>query len=124
MKALIVDDVLFTRLVMEEALKILESKKEIHFSILDQADSYKEAIKKLSRENYDVVITDIKLKDGLGIELAKHIKKKYPDTLVVALTMYPEEYEKHKEIFDEFLKKPISSEELEEKLEKIFKKRK
>ncbi|WP_456484825.1 response regulator [Desulfurobacterium sp.] len=122
MKALIVDDVLFTRLVMEEALKILESKREIHFDILDQAASYsREAIKKLSKGDYDIVITDIKLKDGLGIELAKHIKRKYPGTLVIALTMYPEEYKKHKDIFDEFLKKPISSEELEEKLEKIFK---
>ncbi|WP_456425597.1 response regulator [Desulfurobacterium sp.] len=121
MKALIVDDVLFTRLVMEEALKILESKREIHFDILDQAASYREAIKKLSKGDYDIVITDIKLKDGLGIELAKHIKRKYPGTLVIALTMYPEEYKKHKDIFDEFPKKPISSEELEEKLEKIFK---
>ncbi|WP_457567652.1 response regulator [Desulfurobacterium sp.] len=123
MKALIVDDVLFTRLVMEEALKILESKKNLHFDVLEQADSYKDALKKLSKDQYDMVITDIKLKDGLGIELAKHIKKKYPGTIVVALTMYPEEYEKHKEIFDEFLKKPISSEELEEKLEKIFKRK-
>jgi len=121
LKALIVDDVLFTRLVMEEALKIAQSKKRIAICSIEQAESYKEAIKKLQKERFNLIITDINLKDGLGTELAKFVKKKYPESKVIALTMYPEEFEKYKDAFDEFIKKPISSEELEEKIEKILK---
>ncbi|SNR75770.1 response regulator [Desulfurobacterium atlanticum] len=121
MKALIVDDVLFTRLIMEEALKIAQSKGKLNLSHIEQAESYKEAVKKLQKEQFNLVITDINLKDGLGTELAKFVKRKYPESKVIALTMYPEEFEKYKDVFDEFIKKPISSEELEEKIEKIIK---
>ncbi len=119
LKALVVDDVLFTRLVMEEALKMLENE-DFSFTEIEQAESYEEAIEKISEKSFDVVITDLRLGDGVGVDIAKHIKEKFPSTKVIALTMYPEDYEKNKEIFDGFVRKPISPEELKEKLKAVI----
>jgi len=120
LEALIVDDVLFTRLIVEEALHVAELRKNIKFFSIEHADSLKTAMEKIKQRKFKLVITDIKLKDGLGIELAKHIKSINPETIVIALTMYPVEFEKNRETFDEFIKKPISPKELELKLEKFL----
>jgi DNA-binding NarL/FixJ family response regulator len=46
----------------------------------------KECLEALSQEQPDVVILDIKLPDGDGADLARQIKKKYPQTKVIMLT--------------------------------------
>lgn len=53
-----------------------------------QADSAGSARKKLTREDFDVVICDVKLPDGNGVELIKEIKEKQPLTEVILLTAY------------------------------------
>jgi DNA-binding NtrC family response regulator len=53
-----------------------------------QADSARSARKKLTREDFDVVICDVKLPDGDGVELIKEIKEKQPLTEVILLTAY------------------------------------
>ena len=44
------------------------------------------AIQQLDREQYDVLITDIKMPDVTGIELLDRVKEKYPSTEVIVIT--------------------------------------
>src|SRR5690349_960020 len=45
-------------------------------------------MKILSRENINVVISDVKLPDANGVELAGRIKKDYPSIEIIVLTAY------------------------------------
>ncbi len=118
---LVVEDVLFTRLVMRETFKLVSKElKSLCFKEIVEAESLGEALSFLKNGYYDIVITDINLGDGLGIDIAKFIKEKQLDTKVVALTMYPEEFRKFEELFDEFLAKPITPEQLKNKLIALF----
>ncbi|MBG0783108.1 MAG: sigma-54-dependent Fis family transcriptional regulator [Bacteroidales bacterium] len=78
---LIIDD--------EEKLRNLLSKIISYegFDVL-QAENSKTAFKKLEQFDIDVVICDVKLPDGNGVELSKELKKKYPFTEIILLTAY------------------------------------
>jgi two-component system NtrC family response regulator len=53
-----------------------------------QAGSVKEGLKKLEREDVRLVITDVKLPDGNGVELTQKIKTLYPHIEVLVLTAF------------------------------------
>lgn len=57
------------------------------FDIVEAADC-KTALKKLEKHAVDVVLCDIKLPDGSGVNLTLEIKSKYPETEVILLTAY------------------------------------
>lgn len=57
------------------------------FEVLQAAD-LKSGFKKLENSEIDVVICDVKLPDGSGIELSKAIKEKHPATEIILLTAY------------------------------------
>ncbi|MEO8150428.1 MAG: sigma-54 dependent transcriptional regulator [Bacteroidia bacterium] len=48
----------------------------------------KSALKKLEHTEIDVVLCDVKLPDGSGVDLSKQIKEKYPLTEIILLTAY------------------------------------
>lgn len=80
-KVLIIDDeeklrTLLTRIISIEGFDVL------------QASDCKSALEKLNQNNADVVLCDVKLPDGNGVDLAKKIKEKYPITEVILLTAY------------------------------------
>ncbi len=54
----------------------------------DTAGSGTEALEKISKDFFNVVLLDIKLPDTSGIEVLKKIKQKAPDTEVVMITAY------------------------------------
>ncbi|OGB98663.1 hypothetical protein A2V82_07565 [candidate division KSB1 bacterium RBG_16_48_16] len=68
-----------------QALKIgLESDKYgIHI-----ATSLKEAMKAVKSVDVDVVVTDLKLKDGSGLEILYFIQEKFPQIAVIIITAY------------------------------------
>ena len=45
-------------------------------------------LKKLDKNNVDVVLCDVKLPDGSGVDLVKQIKNKYPTIEIILLTAY------------------------------------
>ena len=51
-------------------------------------DTVSQAKSILSSRSFDLVITDLRLADGTGIDLITHIKKKTPDTEVILMTAY------------------------------------
>ena len=57
------------------------------FHVYEAATS-KDGLKKLEKENIDVVITDMKLPDGNGVELTQKIKSLQPQVEVIVLTAY------------------------------------
>lgn len=80
-KILVVDDDV-TFCIM---LKSFLGKKG--FSV-DEAYSYQDAIKQLSSESYDVILTDFRLPDKSGMELLKDIHQKNPQAVVIIMTAY------------------------------------
>lgn len=52
------------------------------------AETLKSALAKLEEENYCLVLTDVNLPDGDGLELLDTIKKNYPQTVVIVITGY------------------------------------
>ncbi|WP_347070207.1 sigma-54 dependent transcriptional regulator [Flavobacterium sp. WV_118_3] len=53
-----------------------------------QAGDCKSGLKKLEQNPVDVVLCDVKLPDGNGVELTQIIKEKYPNVEVILLTAY------------------------------------
>src|ERR1043165_8161067 len=51
-----------------------------------EAGTVKEALDVLAREKTDVVLTDVNLPDGNGVELTRVIKAAYPAIEVIAIT--------------------------------------
>ena len=52
------------------------------------AETRKSALTRLEEESYCLVITDVNLPDGDGLELLSFIKKNYPQTVVIVITGY------------------------------------
>ena len=80
-KILIIDDEpklrsLLTRIISLEGFDVV------------QAEDCKTALKRLDANDIDVVLSDVKLPDGSGVDLAKEIKEKYPVVEIILLTAY------------------------------------
>jgi two-component system response regulator DevR len=61
------------------------------FEVVAQAGSVAEAIDAAARFEPDLVIMDVRLPDGTGIEACREIRAARPETRVVMLTSYPDE---------------------------------
>jgi DNA-binding NtrC family response regulator len=55
---------------------------------VQEADSVKTANKWLEKEDIDVILCDVKLPDGNGVEFVREVKNRYPQTEVIVLTAY------------------------------------
>jgi len=106
-KVLIVDDFAYN-LEFEEKL-ILSIMKEYRIKIhIDTALNVYEAVKKIKeKRGYDVLIVDMNLPDGSGSEVAKEALAQKKQTKIAALTLYPESYQQHQELFDLVIRKPV-----------------
>lgn len=55
---------------------------------VDEAASGEEALEMMSKREYDVVLTDIRMPGLTGVELLKRIKETAPDAIVILMTGY------------------------------------
>lgn len=83
-------------LVVDDHRIVLRGIEEILLKTLDiratgSASTAREALERVSREEYDVVLLDISLPDRNGLELLRLIKERRPRLPVLVLSMYPEE---------------------------------
>jgi DNA-binding NarL/FixJ family response regulator len=85
-RILLVDDHEVVRVGLRALLE-----KHPDFEVIAEAASAKEAIEKTKANKPDVVVMDIRLKGGSGIEACQEITEKYPDTKVIMLTSYAED---------------------------------
>lgn len=85
-RILLVDD----HEVVRVGLKALLDKHP-DFEVIAEAASAREAIEKTKANKPDVVVMDIRLKGGSGIEACQEITEEYPETKVIMLTSYAED---------------------------------
>jgi DNA-binding NarL/FixJ family response regulator len=110
LKIFIVDD---SMPIVVRLTNILSGEENL--KIVGIANNATKAIEYISKSNPDVVILDIHMPDGNGIDILKQIKKEKPATVVLMLTNYTEsEYRKicTKEGADFFLDKSIEFEKV------------
>jgi two-component system response regulator DevR len=85
-RILLVDDHEVVRLGLRSLLD-----QHPNFDVVAEAETAREAIEKTSMHKPEVVVMDIRLKGGSGIEACQEIMNKYPDTKVIMLTSYAED---------------------------------
>ena len=78
---LVVDD----ELSMREFLEVLLSKEGYKVSV---AKNGKQAVNMIEKNEYDLVLSDIRLGDITGLEVLKEAKKKNPDTAIIMISAY------------------------------------
>jgi DNA-binding NarL/FixJ family response regulator len=85
-RLLVVDD----HEVVRQGLVALLDRRE-GFEVVAQAATVAESIALAGRYEPDLVIMDVRLPDGSGIEACREIRAARPETRVVMLTSYPDE---------------------------------
>jgi two-component system response regulator DevR len=86
LRLLVVDD---HEVVRQGLIALLDRRRG--FEVVAQAGSVAESIDAAARFQPDLVIMDVRLPDGTGIEACREIRAARPATRVVMLTSYPDE---------------------------------
>lgn len=86
LRLLVVDD---HEVVRQGLVALLNRRAGI--DVVAHAGSVREAITQAERFEPDVVVMDVRLPDGSGIEACREIRAARPETRVVMLTSYPDE---------------------------------
>ncbi len=113
---LIVDDEAPQRLILSGFLKQKKYK-------IIEASSPEEAIKAASSNIIDLILSDLKMPGGSGIDLLREIKKLNPEIQLVIITAHgtiENAVEAMKEGAFDYLIKPVNLDELELLIKKIF----
>jgi DNA-binding response OmpR family regulator len=117
-------------LIVEDELELLNStcvylQKEDF--VCEPASNFFEAEDKLLSYNYDVVILDINLPDGNGLNLLKYIKEKSPETGVLIVSAKDSLDDKLKGLdlgADDYITKPFHLAELNSRVNSLLRRRK
>lgn len=105
---LIIDDEPLMRISMSDAL-------EAEGYNIDSAESGGEGLEALKTNNYDIVVTDLKLPEVDGLQILKNCKKLLPRAKVLMITAYGSvetAVEAMKQGAYDYIKKPFSMDEL------------
>lgn len=87
MQVLLVDD---HRILLDGLRFLLQQVEEIQ--AVATAGSVEEGVKMVNSQRFDLVISDISVPKGGGIAFVQEVKKKYPDTKVIFLSMHEEPF--------------------------------
>ena len=82
-RVLLIDD---HDLIRQGLARAFERQED--FKVCGQAASVAEGLRQFAGLSPDVLITDVRLPDGLGFDLVREIRKQGHDTGIVVLTMY------------------------------------
>ncbi len=86
LRLLVVDD---HEVVRQGLVALLDRREE--FQVVAEAGTMAESIVAARRFEPDLVIMDVRLPDGSGVEACREIRSERPETRVVMLTSYPDE---------------------------------
>ena len=86
LRVLIVDD----HEVVREGLRSILNRRE-GINVVGEAGTVGTAVEEASRLRPDVVIMDVRLPDGSGVEACREIRQENPDTKVIMLTSYADD---------------------------------
>lgn len=76
--------------VVREGLRALLSRRP-GMRVVAEAGTVAQAIEAAARERPNVVVMDVRLPDGSGVEACREIRSQYPDTRMIMLTSYADE---------------------------------
>jgi|WetSurSiteA1Bulk_404760.scaffolds.fasta_scaffold03328_3 DNA-binding NtrC family response regulator len=119
-KILVIDD---ESTVCDSVKKILSRKG---YDVEKTVDA-NEAIERIKKEKFDIVITDLMMPDVSGMELLELVKKYYPDIDVLVITGYAtieSAVQATKLGATDFIQKPFTPAELTERVQKAVEMRK
>ena len=105
---------------MELVFEILLAKGFIVHASIDG----EEALRKIEKDVYDLILMDIELPGMDGIETTKIIKAKDKNMYVIALTSYAMKGDRERFLtagFDDYISKPLDVSEFLKKLEEHLK---
>lgn len=114
-RVLIVDDEALMRRLVRRILI-----KEGYF--IAQASGVEDALAKLQKSHFDIVITDICMPDADGFELLTAVKEKHPDTGVIVMTGFgdPSTPDRARALgADEYFTKPFNEREITVIVERV-----
>ncbi|MBU4075401.1 MAG: response regulator [Euryarchaeota archaeon] len=115
-KALVVED---NPINMELVIEILTANG---FSA-DEAVNGEEAVARVEKKAYDIVLMDIELPGMDGVEATRLIKKRHIDIPVIALTSYAMKGDRDRFLaagFDGYISKPLDVTDFIDKLNKLL----
>jgi len=107
-RMLIVDDEKDIRTVLRHFFEIKG------FEVSEATDGV-EALEKVNKESFDVVLTDLRMPGPDGLEVLRLVKSVCPESIVLVLTGYPSSQNKTAAMelgCDGFLSKPVRLEQL------------
>ena len=90
--------------------KMIKANFEPDGYVVETFLNAKPALERLREEKFDLVITDLKMKDIDGMEVLKTIKKESPETKVIMITAFASmdtSIEAFRGSADDFFPKPI-----------------
>jgi signal transduction histidine kinase/GGDEF domain-containing protein len=119
---------------MENRILVVDDEKEIRdflFKALTRiagfrvelAENGKEALQKIEKGNFDLVLTDLKMPDIDGLQLVAEIAKSKPEILTVLMTGHgtiDSALEAMKQGASDYLTKPLNLEEMLVRLQKVL----
>lgn len=117
-------------LIVEDNLRLAGDMKQFLLDndyIVEHAATMGEASEKISLYQYDLVIVDLGLPDGNGLELIGEVKEHQPDTGILILTARDVIEEKVKgleEGADDYMTKPFHKAELNARIRSILRRNK
>jgi len=115
-RILVVDD----ETSMREFLEVFLSKEGYKVS---EAKSGKQALNMIQKNEYDLVLTDIRLGDLTGLEILRQSKRKNQDTIVIMISAYSTTeiaVEAMNEGAYDFVPKPFNNQELKHTIQKAL----
>ncbi len=86
LRLLVVDD---HEVVRQGLVALLD--RRAGFEVVAQAGTVAESIEQARRHQPDIVVMDVRLPDGSGIEACREIRAELPATRVIMLTSYPDD---------------------------------
>jgi DNA-binding NtrC family response regulator len=91
--------------------------------LVDVAAGATEAMRKLASQHFPLVVTDVRMPDGDGLQLMRSLRASSPSTAVIVLTAFgsvPEAVQAMRGGACDYLTKPISFEELQSVVERVM----
>jgi DNA-binding NarL/FixJ family response regulator len=86
LRVMLVDD----HEVVREGLRALLNRRP-GMSVVAEAGTVAQAVEVALREQPDVIVMDVRLPDGTGVEACREIRSELPDTRMIMLTSYADE---------------------------------
>jgi len=90
---------------------------------VDASTGYADALERLRKKSYDLLLVDVRLQDGDGFDLLEQVRRNYPDSHVILITGYGDAdlaVEALRAGASDYLTKPLIDDELLMAIERAF----